>query len=61
VLCESQFYKPRISSSAERIGLESSSLLLEEVDDESVDSLVTGEYSADVGDFGGLVVLEMFW
>jgi hypothetical protein len=32
-----------------------------EVDDESVDSLVTGEYSGDVGDFEGLAVLEMIW
>ena len=69
-----KIYKSRISSSAERIGLDSSSSLLEvesssessvesslEVDDELVDSLVTGEYTGDVGDFGGLAVLETFW
>ena len=69
-----KIYKSRISSSAERIGLESSLSLLEsesssesessvesslEVDDELVDSLVTGEYTGDVGDFGGLAMLEL--
>ncbi len=71
-----KIYKSRISSSAERIGLDSSSSLLEvesssessvesslEVDDELVDSLLTGEYTGDVGDFGGLAMLELetFW
>jgi hypothetical protein len=69
-----KIYKSRISSSAERIGLDSSSSLLEvesssessvesslDVDDELVDSLVIGEYTGDVRDFGGLAVLETFW
>ena len=62
-----KIYKSRISSSAERIGLESSSESSVEssleVDDELVDPLVTGEYTGDVGDFGGLATLELdtFW
>ncbi len=62
-------------STAERFGLESSSLLFGdesaseplvesslEANDYSVDSLVTSEYSGDVGDFEGLavLVLDMF-
>ncbi len=58
------------------MGLEVSSSLLEvesssessvesslEVDDELVDSLLTGEYTGDVGDLGGLAMLELetFW
>ncbi len=56
-------WNPHRSSSLLEVESASESLVESslEVDDESVDSLVTGEYTGDVGDFGGLAMLETFW